>query len=447
MKAGFAKCRLTPPLGMEMEGLGQQGGCTGVHDDLFVRALFLSHEGREALILGFDLLFFEREVVDRFKGAIGRRIDLAPSQILLNTSHNHAGPRLTRWSYGGAPEPAYLDQIERAVMQATCRARSDARDVTIWAAATRTDTPVSRRKPGPDGKAQWAPHHEGTVCDVLPFSIFKDAGGRVVSLLFSVSCHPSIYHGTEITAEYPAAATRRLNAHFATEGSLFLQGAGGDAKPLSIADEPDRWRHGDFEAIEATGAEIADKIIDRSKRPLTRIEPDLRTWMTDLDWPLEPPPDRSYFDQVLKGGPPTDPNEPLRTRRPPDQAKSPQRRAWAQDMLATLDRTGKLPQAVEVSLHAMQLGRGLRLIGLEGEAVAGLGLVILDAFDNGVTFPLGYTNGAQIYLPTSDMLAEEGYEVTSYWEYHYPAPIAPGGEEVLQGALRRMQQSGWIPND
>jgi len=92
-----------------MEGLGQAGPCTRIHDDLYVRVLSLSHGKEEALIVGCDLLFFERCDIDRFKGAIGRRFDLLPRQILLNTSHSHAGPRLTGWSYSGGAEPAYLD--------------------------------------------------------------------------------------------------------------------------------------------------------------------------------------------------------------------------------------------------------------------------------------------------------------------------------------------------
>ena len=430
MKAGFSQAKVTPPIGMEMEGLGQKGGCQAVHDDLFVRASFFSHEGRQVAILGSDLLFFERKDVDRFKGAIGREIDLAPSRILINTSHNHAGPRLTHWHYSGGGDPAYVDQVESAIVTACREARARLTEVTIHAGTTRTRVPVSRRKPGPGGKAQWLPNPEGTVCDALPFCLFKDAAGRVVTLLFSVSCHPSIYHGPQITAEFPGAATRLLNERFRTEGSNFLQGTGGDTKPFTIADDPTCWRRGDFADIEAAGAEIARQIIAAAQAGLTDVRPRLAFRMEDLAWPLEAPPDRAELERIADSD-----------------KESANRRAWAKEMLSILARSGELPRIAEVGLHAIQLGEGLRLIGLEGEAVAGLGLVILKEFNKGVTFPLGYTDGCQLYLPTTEMLDEEGYEVASYWEYHYPSRVAPGGEAVLVAALKRMQEDGVLPNE
>jgi len=73
----------------------------------------------------------------------------------------------------------------------------------------------------------------------------------------------------------------------------------------------------------------------------------------------------------------------------------------------------------------------VRLIAVEGELVAELGLLIRRFFGKGLTFVLGYSNGEGLYLPTSAMLEEGGYEVASYWEYGFPAPLAPGIEETL----------------
>ncbi len=35
----------------------------------------------------------------------------------------------------------------------------------------------------------------------------------------------------------------------------------------------------------------------------------------------------------------------------------------------------------------------------------------------------------------------------SYWEYHWPSPLTPGGEPVLQDALRRWRDTGAFPNE
>lgn len=68
---GFALADITPPLGTHLFGFGGRDrgpGCTAIHDPLQVRAVWIG-AGREAtLILGFDLLFFDRGEADRIKG-------------------------------------------------------------------------------------------------------------------------------------------------------------------------------------------------------------------------------------------------------------------------------------------------------------------------------------------------------------------------------------------
>ena len=118
------------------------------------------------------------------------------------------------------------------------------------------------------------------------------------------------------------------------------------------------------------------------------------------------------------------------------------RRLWAEEKLAWLDRGHELPTTVPVTTHGIRLGDGLRIVGLEGEAVAAFGLQIQDHYDGGVTFPLGYTDGVQMYLVTSKMLDEGGYEAISSHEYHQPAPLARGMETVLDDSLKWLVEQG-----
>jgi len=111
---------------------------------------------------------------------------------------------------------------------------------------------------------------------------------------------------------------------------------------------------------------------------------------------------------------------------------------WARRKLEVIDRGGTIPTSVPVTVHGVRVGQNLRIIGLEGELVAEHGQLIRRFYGSGITFPLGYTDGCQLYVPTSSMLAEGGYEVNSYYEYGWPAPLAPGIEDSVVGALRRL---------
>lgn len=424
MQLGFGIAELNPPLGMPMEGLGQKGGIQTIHDDLHARALWFEQEGRRFVIVSLDLLFFERTVTDRLRGAVARLFDLKLNDILLNFTHTHAGPRCSEWSYSGKADPIYLDKVERAILAAVGQAATDLDEVECRAGATATNIPVSRRKIDANGIAQWAPSPKSEVCRHLPFAIFRKRDGAVKAVLFSVSCHPSMIYSNDVSAEYPGVAVRRLNAHFQTTGSVFLQGAAGDTKPRQIAAET-KWRAATWDEMEAAGKEVADAVIAASSGTLTKIDLDLRIVSEETHWPLENPPAREHF-QKLADNPEV----------------SAYRRTWARDMMGRIDLFGKLPETVPMTLHGAQIGKGLRLVALECEMVGELGNLVLSEFNEGVTFPLGYTNGCAIYLPSDRQLPEHGYEVDSFWEYHWPSPLARGIDARLRRCVRELKKKG-----
>jgi hypothetical protein len=402
-------------------------GCDGIHDDIYVRALCLEDAGGAALILAYDLCFLGREDTDRVKGAVGRLLDLSPQRILLNSSHSHVGPATGTWGYEShqPQDMIYFRLLVAATLEAAVEARGAAREVTLHAGATRCSLPVSRRRPDGKGGVLWAPHEGGTVCDRLPVCLLRDRQERPVCLLFSVSCHPSTIHGWAISAEYPGAAADRLDAHLGATAAMFLQGCGGDAKPGVVGRGRDSWGGGTWEDVAEAGRMVAEEVIGCIEGGLEPVRPALRAASIETRWPLQAVPDRDEFVKTAA-----------------DPATGDLKRLWAQQQLAILERGLPLTDVVPVGLHGLKLGEGLRLVGLEGEAVAALGLQMLDAWPEGVTFPLGYTDGAQIYLVTSAMLDEGGYEAESYWEYGFPAPLAKGTEDILRRGIEELRRRG-----
>ncbi len=424
LQLGFDRRVITPPLGMQMEGLLQKGGIEAIHDDLYVRTLFLQQDGERLLILALDLLFFDRAVSDRLVGAVGRRTGLCPRQILLNFSHTHAGPRTSEWHYSGAPDPAWLKVVESRILEATIAAIGNLEPVTCSTAATETRLPVSRRRIDAAGQAQWAPDPDGPVCNHLPATLFRRMDGSVKSIVISASCHPSIIYLSEVSAEFPGVAVRELNRLYDTQGAIYLQGAAGDTKPRQVAGA-DRWVPGNWESMQEAGKELADAVAALPDTAWKPVKPSLHTIMFEIEFPLGDATDPAILQELQ-----TDANDKAR---------------WARDMLKRLALDGTLPAAAPITLHGIRLGANLRMIALEAEPVAEIGLLILDHYrDDGVTMPLGYSNGCQIYLPVDRQLAEHGYEVDSYWEYHWPAPLAPGIDAALEDALTKLDAL-WRP--
>jgi neutral ceramidase len=416
-----------------MMGFGSRDykqGCQGIHDDIHVRALFLQNKGEPALILAYELCFVGREEADRFKGALGREFDLLPRQILINTSHNHVSPAVGTWYWAGylPPERVYVDQLERATLLAARRAKAAMREAILSVGVGQTELPLSRRKPDGKGGILFAPNPEGVAYKHLPVCLFKDRSGRPVCLLFSASVHPSQKDGWEISAEYPGAACKLLDEHLGTTAAVFLQGTGGDAKPSVIGKGLDKWRPGTWDDVQQSGQMLARETIATLDKELRSIAPAFRSVITETHWPLQPPPPRGDFEAIVTGVKEEDRPKSIRCQ-------------WASRQLAILDRGEALPNAAGVILQVMELGTGLRLVGIEGEPVGAWGHLIADFYAPDVTFPLGYCNGQGLYLPVSKMIAEGGYEVESYWEYGYPSRLAAGMEEIVLTALAHMRRS------
>jgi hypothetical protein len=431
LKAGFSKVQITPPIGTYMTGFGSRDfkqGCKGINDDLFVRALYLEQGDKKILIMGFDLLFFSREEADRYNGAIGRVLSLSPSQILLNTSHTHNGPKVGSWYYTPS-DPFYLNELGLWILNAAQEAQYNAREVTLWAGETKTTLPMSRRYKDVNGKILFQPNPEGIVYDRVPVALFKDLTGKPVCLLFSVSCHASTISGDtisfQISADYPGVAMGTIDKYLGISSVLFLQGAGGDSKPSVIGKGEKKWRSGNWEDMKIAGDLVAKEVIRVIETGLKQIEPEIQNFTTIVDLPFVPIPSMKEYEKVFE-----------------DAQSEKAKRLWAEEKMTILKRGYNLPTFVPITVQGIQLGKGLRLIGVEAEIVAEIGFLIKNFYNAGITFPLGYCNGTQLYLPTSNMLDEGGYEAESYWEYRHPAPLAKGIEIKLTQALQKLLKYG-----
>jgi hypothetical protein len=316
------------------------------------------------------------------------------------------------------------------MLRAALEARSGARDATLWAGKTKTRLPLSRRKPDGKGGVEWRPYPQGAICNTVPLCLLKDETGKPICLLFSISCHPSTISGWLISADYPGVACELLDEHLGmpSGGSLFLQGCGGDTKACVIGDGRDEggatWRSGSWRDVEAAGRIVADEVTP-VLAGLKQVEPVLCAQSIEMDWPLKTPPTHEELADLAAVAPSESLNQ-----------------LWAKRQLELLERGNTLRTTAAITVHGIQLAKEVRIVGLEGEAVADLGLLIQRFYGGGVTFPLGYTDGAQLYLPSEHMLAEGGYEVDSYYEYGFPSRLAAGMESILTETLMALRVNG-----
>ncbi len=434
MKAGFARRCITPPQGTRLQGFlprDLQAPVAKVHDDVHVRILYLEDEGERLVIVGLDVCFVGRLEAAVIKAALGTEFDLAPRQILLNSSHTHASGALGRWGF--APEErtdeVYLHAVSQRIAQACSEAKRTACEATLRAGCATTGVPCSRRCPDATGAIRNAPNPAAPVFNALPVAVFEDVASTPICVLFSIGSHPSTVNGTEVSADYPGVAMSLLDRHHGRPVALFLQGPGGDARPRPCA-QAGQWRRNHWPDVAATGRIVAQETLGHLKHRTRRFRSSLASAITTVHLPLAVSVTSARRLRAQA-------NESYWRGRPPWEARW--RAGWAEAALREHDRFGAFgSDTASIVLQRMRLADGVEIVALEGEPVGRLGQIVSDASDAEVAFVLGYSNGEGLYLPTSEMLAEGGYEVESYWEYGYAGPLKPGLEDLIVAGLPRI---------
>ena len=116
MKAGASQICITPPVGVDLCGyVDRAGPSTGVHDDLYVRGLYIQLDEERLLWLHCDLISVSEDQVQRLREVCLAEFGLHPSQVIVSATHTHSGPATINLRGCGEVSTSYLAQLEYAL--------------------------------------------------------------------------------------------------------------------------------------------------------------------------------------------------------------------------------------------------------------------------------------------------------------------------------------------
>lgn len=424
MHAGVATRKITPPVGIEMMGFAARDhGAEGIHDDLFVKTLWLSDGTTQMALISADLSGLAEAEVGLIKGRIGVRCGVSPGQILINCTHTHAGPLVARRTYGrGEFDDAYRDHLRNAMVECAAEAQAAQQLATLSLSTGTCDVGVNRRLPTPGGIVM-APNPDGHWNRDALALLVETREGAPLAVLFSVSCHPTTMGADnyQISAEYPGVACRVLEAALDGAVALFMQGAAGEIKPRQTGDPANqRFRSGTFSDVEAVGQEVARTILHMIARPGRTVRGALHAAAGAAMLPFDLPADPGEYYRTLAG----------------DEAKPAAVQQWAVQRLSQW-KEGALPAAIDCPVQVLGIGDVLRLAAFGGELCSPHADHIKEALSADVVYSMGYSNGGIGYLPTDAMLREGGYEAVDSVPYMtgLSAPFALGIDQRLVDAV------------
>jgi len=230
----------------------------GVLDPLYARAVVLSDETNEVVLLTWDLVDAGEAAVERTRKLIEAELHIPADHILVNASHTHSAPWSPLFSTNLLPNarktqlpveagPVYQSWsgllLQRS-LEAARQARANRRGATAGIArANVSEWLFSRRLRRPDGLAEtiFEPSDPytlprglqfGSMDPTLTLLAFKDQDGQSIATLFQLPCHSvTIYpYHKGISADWPGPVCAALNEKLGGE-TLFLQGCAGDIVP------------------------------------------------------------------------------------------------------------------------------------------------------------------------------------------------------------------------
>jgi hypothetical protein len=322
LSAGFGRARLTPTTGAASEdpargqfrllplaGYGERRGrpATGVHDELYVKALALRVGDQLGVLVAADALIIPREVANAAAERLEAELKLSRAQLYLGATHTHCS--LGAWGEGpvaeafaGPFQPGARVWFANCIVAAVREALSDLRPAAVGHGRFAAPAFVRNRLVGALGR----------VDPEFSFLVVRRDEERP-AVVGSFAAHATVLGGDVMlfSGDYPGAWQRAVEE--ATGGpALFLAGGVGSHSPVP--------GEKGFAGIERMGRALAGELLEHLPRvPLTNVVafgmaglevtlPPLN-WRVSDDLRLRPwlarrllrPPERSFL-QALRVG-------------------------------------------------------------------------------------------------------------------------------------------------
>jgi hypothetical protein len=407
-KAGTASVAITPDGPMWMAGYAARDKPSeGKVHDLNAKALALEDgEGTRLVIVTLDLISVPRDVRDWLEKQVGQRYQLPPEALLMNASHTHCGPEVRPNKVYLPKDRAeqcrqYVDGVQAKLLELVERALDDLAPASLSYTHARAGFAMNRRTPTKTGFRNH-PNPDGPVDHDVPVLQVKTADGKLKAVLFGYACHSTTLGFYQFCGDYSGFAQRNLEEAHSGMTALFLAGCGGDQNPYPRRTLELCQQHG--RAL-SNGVEAA---LETNARP---VRGPLRMALDEVVLPFAEPPGREQLEKEA-------------------QSKNKWERQHAEQLLAELEKNGKLRTTYPTLVQVVRFGDDLILVAMPGETVVDYSLRFKSELAGPAVWVAGYSNDVFGYLPSLRVLEEGGYEGGGAMRYtSFPGPFAPSVEK------------------
>ena len=435
--AGAAELIINPPVGAPTLGTIQRS--TGVHDDLYGRALVLNDGRQKVAILSLDLIGMDFALADQIRSAITARTGIVIA--LVHCTHNHSAPFTIPWSVLGprwlsGPGKTWRDGLTPKLVDLVAAAETKSEPVILRAGRSPVHIGTNRRLPSDQGVVM-KPNSDGPVVPWVDVLRVDRLDGSPVAILFSHAAHPVIIHGSSrlISAEFPGFAARKLKQRFGRDtiamfGQAFAGNINGDPLRGGIAAAE---QAGEVLAEAAFQAAIRSEVIPSEEFTITSVHSEIPLQVlpskAECAEALENAEERlakTYGREVFNDEQLWDMQDYVETAksqkesRAADDVQPMEGKAWwmmdtvlcLRDLLYKIENQDERPLRFDV--HLLRMSDHWSLLAATHELFAEYQLLLDKAVPTRHNMMLAYTNGCESYIPMDRDLALGGYEAATF---------------------------------
>lgn len=408
-----------------MTGFGRERYAGGTLMPLRAQAIaFEDANGMQSVVVASDVLGHSRVQVDTMRHRIQRAHGLDPSQVAFPCSHTHCGPSVSyslNFAVGGL-NIWYLAHLESVLVGLVDSALRDLAPASVSYGETDCQIGMNRRHLVGD-EIRHEPNEEGIYDRHTPVLRIQRRKSPRQVVVVCHACHPTSTGAYEKwSPDWPGSMRRQLETEIDDCRAVFLKGCGADANVVHKDPATESYVFSrDPRRARQAGTKLAKQVLRfLAGSELQRLDADLSTTIASGSLSLKRKRSIKAIRDLANGD-----NQSHLTW-------------WARQSLAYPD----VRRSVAYDVQVWKLG-GLKMIWLEGEVCADLGISLRDAVE-GFVATVAYSNACQGYISSARLIREGGYEGdTSHMAYFLPAPFAEKSEEeFMRICLKAARQVG-----
>lgn len=419
-KAGFAEQDITPDIGMEAPGGYGKSFHKTFHDPCKVRAAVFDDGKKRVALVGIDLLFVTRHLVQEARAEIQKRCGIAPDAVMIGASHSHSSGPIGMGEPGDfdkasplvkelvneksiVSNPGYLQLLKRQIVEAVVQADANKVEAKLAVGSGHEDKVSFNRRLRMRNGLSFSHPGAGNP-DIIDYAgpIDPEVGtvgawdmkNNLIGVVVNFSCHATTNPGG-ISANWIWSMEKTLRGATGNAALpvVFLQGACGDITQVDNLTKyqnpgPEEW----CERVGGrVGAEVFKTLLLIRQGAGSDIPLDTRQKVWNVKRRVPAPEKVKRSLELVEQGP----------------AKSGVTEWTFAKEILVLDAIMQVRPEVEVEVQALQVGPAV-FVSNPAEYFVQYGLDIKKGSKFPFTFSVELANGIVGYVPTEEAMGPNG---------------------------------------